>query len=268
MMKKLAAIALALCAFGSQGVSAHNQFNVQSQDNEVSGYFNLSSLQSELKSQPSSPNNVVKFSLSDDLNNHIRSTIQFNGHTFNLELDNANHTVHISGVDVDGKKLINSQKLKSNLTSVFRDSQIHIDDVLKVQSKLGQESKVVLFKFFEFLSTYPVGTPIEQTIKQDFSAQGWTDLCPYMGKNKTAIWDVTYVGVKTKSYKVGGHGFCAARCGAGCPMFGDGQYTQDCLNHDACADVEGEQLGVCGDEWTSASDDFWFSPDCETPPSS
>ncbi|MBE0362797.1 hypothetical protein PULV_a0369 [Pseudoalteromonas ulvae UL12] len=40
------------------------------------------------------------------------------------------------------------------------------------------------------------------------------------------------------------------------------------LNHDACADVEGQQMGVCSNEWTAAADDFWFSPDCTTPPSS
>ncbi|KZN31479.1 hypothetical protein [Pseudoalteromonas luteoviolacea] len=267
-MKKLAAYALALCTFGSHAVHANTDLSIQVEENTVSGHFQTSLNTSSLKSTVSGDNNVVKFSLSDDLNNHISSTIKFNGNTFNLKLDNTNNTVHISGFDINDNKLINSQKLKSSLTSIFRDSQNYADDVLKVQSKLDKESKIVLFKFFEFLSTYPVGMPIEQSIEQDFSAQGWTDLCPYMGRYKTAIWDVTYVGVKTKSYKVGGHGFCAARCGAGCPMFGDGQYTQDCLNHDACADVEGEQLGVCGDEWTSASDDFWFSPDCETPPSS
>ncbi|MBQ4813383.1 hypothetical protein A7985_20260 [Pseudoalteromonas luteoviolacea] len=267
-MKKLAAIAFALCTLGSYASNANEGITVQSEDYGVSGHFETTLNVSSLKKTISNKDNTVKFSLSDDLNNQISSSITFNGNTFNLKLDNVNKTVDISGFDINNKKLVNSEKLKSTLTSIFRDSQNHVEAIMNAQTKLDTDSKIVLFKFFEFLSTYPVGMPLEQSIEQDFSAQGWTDLCPYMGKYKTAIWDVTYVGVKTKRYKVGGHGFCAARCGAGCPMFGDGQYTQDCLNHDACADVEGEQLGVCGDEWTSASDDFWFSPDCTTPPSS
>ena len=110
-------------------------------------------------------------------------------------------------------------------------------------------------KFIDFLSGYPLGIPVKQTIVANAATLGWTDYCPYVGRWKTARWDSGFF-MRTKSYRVYGHGFCAGRCGAGCPWFGEAQVTADCLHHDACAHVEGEQFGGCGDEWTAASDDF------------
>lgn len=56
-------------------------------------------------------------------------------------------------------------------------------------------------------------------------------------------------------------GNCFGRCGGGCG--GDTQYTLDATNHDGCV-RNGHMLasGYCDDQFTSASDDELFAPNC------
>src|SRR5262245_45086137 len=56
-------------------------------------------------------------------------------------------------------------------------------------------------------------------------------------------------------------GNCFGRCGGGCG--GDTQYTLDATNHDGCV-RNGHALAslYCDDQFTSASDDELFAPDC------
>lgn len=56
-------------------------------------------------------------------------------------------------------------------------------------------------------------------------------------------------------------GNCFGRCGGGCG--GDTQYTLDATNHDGCV-RNGHALAsmYCNDQFTSASDDELFAPDC------
>lgn len=62
----------------------------------------------------------------------------------------------------------------------------------------------------------------------------------------------------TRPYVVGG---CWGRCGGGCG--GDTQYTLDATNHDGCV-RNGHALAslYCDDQFTSASDDEMFAPNC------
>lgn len=57
------------------------------------------------------------------------------------------------------------------------------------------------------------------------------------------------------------YGNCFGRCGGGCG--GDTQYTLDATNHDGCV-RNGHVLasGYCDDQFTSASDDELFAPNC------
>ncbi|ATB29365.1 hypothetical protein [Melittangium boletus] len=56
-------------------------------------------------------------------------------------------------------------------------------------------------------------------------------------------------------------GNCFGRCGGGCG--GDTQYTLDATNHDGCV-RNGHALtsGYCNDQFTAASDDELYAPDC------
>ncbi len=176
---------------------------------------------------------------------------------------------------IDGTVSITGESAQSGLAlAANKSNKILFKDILtgfqiksaKFKRKFKDNPRAMegvgyLFKMTEYMTMLPENTSLNLLIKKPVATAGWTDLCRYYGKSRTAKWDVGS-NKKQRSYKVGGHGWCAGRCGAGCIWFGDPQYSQDCLNHDACADREGEQLGVCGDEWTAASDDFWFSPDC------
>lgn len=57
------------------------------------------------------------------------------------------------------------------------------------------------------------------------------------------------------------YGNCFGVCGAGCP--GTYQFTVDCVNHDQC--VRNGHItasGYCDDQFTAASDDWAYAPDC------
>lgn len=179
------------------------------------------------------------------------------------EINTSSGTVAINGITSSTGEIATASKANKNL---FKEILTGFQNkTKKIARKFkGNETALdgmgMLFKMTEFLITVPENNSLDIMLKRDISAAGWTDLCPYYGRSRTAYWDTSYN--KSATYTVGGHGFCAGRCGAGCNWWGDPQYSQDCLNHDVCADREGQQYGVCGDEWNAAADDFWFSPDC------
>ncbi|MGE3759589.1 MAG: hypothetical protein AB7H97_17620 [Pseudobdellovibrionaceae bacterium] len=62
---------------------------------------------------------------------------------------------------------------------------------------------------------------------------------------------------------------CRGRCGTGCSQLFQkkkNQYTQECLNHDACSDAEGTFFGECSDEFWEASSGYMNAPDCNAGP--
>jgi hypothetical protein len=57
------------------------------------------------------------------------------------------------------------------------------------------------------------------------------------------------------------YGNCFGRCGPGCG--GSTQFTWDCIDHDSCVRTGHDSASFwCDDEFTSASDDFLFAPNC------
>lgn len=128
--------------------------------------------------------------------------------------------------------------------------------------------------------------PVQQAMighhKAD-SARSWTTLCQSNGCAPTGSYRYFYhsgSGVDWTSCGYGDHGSttksnylyygthqstsgaqCRSRCGAGCDaLWGTSAWTQDCGNHDAC---EWYHTSGCGDEFTSASDDYTFAPNCQ-----
>lgn len=265
-MKKALLFAVSLLSISA--FSNASELTIETSKSGITGSFPSQVYSSQVAKENTAQR--VYFQASGSASDTFTSKIEYKGNIYLLTLDNVNQRVEISGFSNKKTPLIVTEDLKQDIKHMLHSAQLHAEKIQSFQSTLDHESNTTLLKFFEFLATYPVNTPIEQHIDVASGPKiaGWTNICSAMGSRKTAFWDLDNNTAKRKSYIVGGHGFCAGRCGAGCPMFGDGQYTQDCLNHDACADVEGEQLGNCSDEWVSASDDFWFSPDCETPPPS
>ena len=76
---------------------------------------------------------------------------------------------------------------------------------------------------------------------------------------RTAQWTDKDGQRRSKEYAVGLED-CIGRCGLGC--WGSPVYTQECLNHDACVENEGEQFGACADEWRAAACGFVDAPNC------
>jgi hypothetical protein len=88
--------------------------------------------------------------------------------------------------------------------------------------------------------------------------------CIKPGEVRTAAFDGSQ-GAHYESWTVGSHGGtqwngtfdCMGRCGAGCGSY---DWTQDCLEHDACSRKYYSSSGPvdqnCGDEYSEAADDY------------
>ncbi|CAE7715127.1 unnamed protein product [Symbiodinium sp. CCMP2456] len=89
----------------------------------------------------------------------------------------------------------------------------------------------------------------------------YTSICQayQAADGRTARWTDKDGQRRSMEYAVGSRD-CIGRCGPGC--FGSPVYTQECLNHDACVENEGEQFGACADEWLAAAYGFVFAPKC------
>jgi hypothetical protein len=108
---------------------------------------------------------------------------------------------------------------------------------------------------------HPEGDIIQPHIVAD-SQRGWTTLCNV--RAYTFNHDAWNHG---QQYEYLGAGLgetanpCRDRCGPGCTAWwGTSAWTQDCGNHDRCEQMHNSVS--CTDEFTFASDDFTFAPNC------
>jgi hypothetical protein len=170
-------------------------------------------------------------------------------------------TATFRGTDLrTGQQLVMQGTTKREFRQLLHLLQLNRDRLMELQDPVNARALDLLGKTTELMAMFDQGRMIEVTISAPVQ-KGWTSLCSAIGQSRTAYW-TNATQSRSMSFTVGGHGVCKGRCGAGCPWFADPAYTQDCLNHDACAGEEGEQYGVCSGEWNSAADDFLFAPDC------
>lgn len=152
------------------------------------------------------------------------------------------------------------RKLLNDLLYIL---QLQPRELTDVSNPANAHALSLLWKTTELMVEFPPGIPAQGRTTFD-ATKAVTKLCNYVGRSRTAYWD-NAVQTRFKNFIVGGHGVCKGHCGAGCPVTPPGggspayNYTQDCLNHDACHTEEGQQLGVCKDEWLAAADDFLSS---------
>jgi len=121
-----------------------------------------------------------------------------------------------------------------------------------------------------YLAVAPVGMtldtlakPIDGFTKDTANGNGNDGkTCITVGTQRTAYFDQGSSGqVYSWTWTVGNSGGgsygCMGRCGPGC---GGGDWTLDCLDHDACSLYFGASGGGsdpnCGDEWWNGSDDY------------
>ena len=88
----------------------------------------------------------------------------------------------------------------------------------------------------------------------------WKSLCQQLEKKQQGFFYVD--GQVYQRVEVVGEteSSCYGRCGPGCS--GSSVYTQECLNHDICRRVTGENLGVCSGEFWTAAVGYLFAPKC------
>jgi len=95
--------------------------------------------------------------------------------------------------------------------------------------------------------------------------KSWTMICDAIGHEMWAQYSANSKLVQILAPVGDVATRCRGRCGGGC---GSGEdhtaysYTQECLNHDMCHSIEGQQLGVCADEMRDAVLSYLFAPRC------
>lgn len=148
-----------------------------------------------------------------------------------------------------------------------------------VENDVGKDTVLSdnLFRQASLWGAHPVGNVVLTHLIAD-PTRSWTTLCSAGACNSSApSRNFTHSGGATeRSAPCGNHpntnktysrkfgkadtiNPCLSRCGAGCNGVGTSAWTQDCGNHDIC---EYWHTSDCGDEFTSASDDFTFAPKC------
>ena len=93
-----------------------------------------------------------------------------------------------------------------------------------------------------------------------------TMICDRLTKPQRATF--TAAGQAWQQIVVVGSDGCMGKCGVGCAPDGlwyQGQYTQECLNHDACATFTKDNMGDCQDEFWAAAGGFLNGPSCMYP---
>ncbi|RZA06226.1 MAG: hypothetical protein EOP11_10920 [Proteobacteria bacterium] len=90
-----------------------------------------------------------------------------------------------------------------------------------------------------------------------------TILCHKLGRPHTGYF--TARGESWQQTMVIGSHECTGKCGKGCGLDGDwrqGQYTQECFDHDLCCTMTKENMGDCEDEFWAAASGFLTAPLC------
>lgn len=123
-----------------------------------------------------------------------------------------------------------------------------------------------------YLATAPAKTPLDRVEKHvlglsregTFSRGDDGKKCIHKGDTRTAKFDGDE-GDNAETWVVGANGgqqwngdfSCMGRCGVGCGSY---DWTQDCLEHDACSRHYYSSTGAfdhnCGDEYSEAADDY------------
>jgi hypothetical protein len=132
-----------------------------------------------------------------------------------------------------------------------------------VENELGRNTIAAdnLFRQATLWGVHGVGAVAPTHIVAD-GARGWTTIC---GRSSaTLAHDGHGHGLISEGLAVGPSApSCRGRCGAGCTSWGSSAWTIDCGEHDRCEQHGGGGInGSCTDEFSSASDDFSFAPNC------
>jgi hypothetical protein len=174
-------------------------------------------------------------------------------------------------LDLGGRVLtshVDWAKLENDL-SISAEAEVTAEDRVILQAlsraleeELGKTTKVSdnLVRQATLWGLHPEGKlAIERVTVGE--ARGWTKLCNGTSY-RNFYHDTGSHGLQGEYLKYGpGESVnpCRARCGIGCYAVGTSAWTVDCGNHDRCEQVHSSG---CGDEFTSASDDFTFAGNC------
>lgn len=160
------------------------------------------------------------------------------------------------------------------MTALETTLDVQVGNKLQITDNLIRQARL--------WSAHPVAAAMVGHHQAD-TARGWTTLCKSDGCAPSGAYRYFYhdgSGVDFASCGYGNHdgtnksnylyygakqsttgSQCRTRCGAGCDaLWGSSAWTQDCGNHDIC---EWYHTSGCGDEFTSASDDYTFAGNCK-----
>jgi len=178
---------------------------------------------------------------------------------FDLRFDRG---AHVLTSHVDWNKLENQLSISEG-GEITREDRFVLKALSTVlEEELGKTTKVSdnLVRQAALWGGHPEGKLVLEQVKAD-PARGWTTLC-----NGTSYryfsHDTGSHGLQSEYLKYGPGETanpCRSRCGWSCYSVGTSAWTVHCGNHDRCEQLHGSG---CGDEWTSASDDFTFAGNC------
>ncbi len=255
---------------------------------EVSGIEMLIKSKKEIAGHSKKSN--IHFRAKDIDNNMIETSIIINNKNINVKVGYGDRVgeIYILGQDIDTGEIISITDYESEILNQDLKSML--------KKKIGQnilEKKLI--RTFNLLSSWPssldvILDPDKVTIPDECEItypDGISEnICPYVNElhigryategefcgwaeyngtpvlklNRPTSW------IENVEHQVGGDN-CFGRCGKGC--IGDGEpdnavniYTQDCFDHDLCAENEGILDAECNWMFIYAIDDFFYGQIC------
>jgi hypothetical protein len=163
---------------------------------------------------------------------------------------------------VDWTKLTNDLAISHGAEVTAEDRAVLQALTVVLEEELGKTTQVAenLVRQANLWGSHPEGRLLIEHIKAS-EARGWTTLCNGTSYRNFAH-DTGSHALQTEYLKYGPNETanpCRARCGPSCLAVGTSAWTVDCGEHDRCEELHS---GGCGDEFTSASDDYTFAKNC------
>jgi hypothetical protein len=92
-------------------------------------------------------------------------------------------------------------------------------------------------------------------------------LCGFVGKERLTFFELNKTLYSSRVTVGEPNEKCLGRCGFGCALMdplNKSNYTQECLDHDFCHRLMGQNLGVCAPYFRKAVPSFLFAPNCKS----
>ncbi|NRD71842.1 hypothetical protein HQQ94_00965 [Shewanella sp. VB17] len=114
--------------------------------------------------------NVVSYNIDYSNGDTYEITFVLHGDIFSLSFDKQSKATTISGVSATGEDIVIDKKYKKIFADLNHALQLEANEFKKIQTNDNTDAIKYLFKFADFLNSYPIDMPVNLIIKSEVRA--------------------------------------------------------------------------------------------------